>query len=272
MAAVNTNNNLVCLVVSMLLGIMGTSGLFGKRNLSGVEIDLRFPLEVHAKRPFTLVVHVKNTRNRMPLFLGRVLVGKGRALFPFVDSAGEGSAYIPYSFSARGLQRIDAVYLESPFPFSFFVRARRLKVSYDVVVFPEPTACDLERIWRYESGPQGETSRGGLGDSSELAAIREYAAGDPLKYVNWKASAKAGVLKTTLFSALSQRPVLIDIDKIDIRGTEEKISCVTFAILDLMRKSIPVGLRLGSRSFPPALSDSHRFTMMKELAFYDHAR
>jgi uncharacterized protein (DUF58 family) len=254
----------------MLLGIMGASGLFGKRNLSGVEIDLRFPLEVHAKRPFTLTVHVRNTRRRMPLFLGRILIGGSRALFPFIDSAGEGSAYIPYSFSSRGLQRIDAVYLESPFPFNFFVRARKLNVACDVLVFPEPIACDLESIWRYESGPRGESSRGGLGDSSELASIRAYVAGDPLKYVNWKASAKSGVLKTTLFSALSQRPVLIDIDKVDIRGTEERISCITFAILDFMRKNIPVGLRLGTRSFPPALSDSHRFTMMKELALYDH--
>jgi uncharacterized protein (DUF58 family) len=256
----------------MLLGVMGASGLFGKRNLSGVEVDLRFPREIYARRPFTLVVHIRNTRTRMPLYLGRILIGDNHALFPFVDSRSESIAYTPFSFSSRGAQRIDAVYLESRFPFSFFIRATKLKAAYDVVVFPEPMACDLEQIWRHESGPRGESLKGGLGDSTELAAIREYVAGDPVKYVNWKATAKSGVLKTTLFSALSRRPIVIDLDEIEIRSTEEKISCVTYTILDLMRKSIPVGLRLGGRNFFPALSDSHRFTMMKELALYDHTR
>ena len=256
----------------MLLGIMGASGIFGKRNLSKVEVDLRLPLEVYARRPFTLGVHVRNNRNRLPLFLGRVLIGKGRTLFSFIDTMSESVAYVPFSFSSRGPQRIDSIYLESPFPFSFFVRAIKLKTSYDVIVFPEPIECDVDRIGHDERGGRGESSRGGLGESSELASIREYVTGDPLKYVNWKATAKSGVLKTTLFSALSQRPVLIDFDKVEIRGTEEKISCITFAVLDLTRRNIPVGLRLGGRSFPPALSDSHRFSIMKELALYDHAR
>jgi uncharacterized protein (DUF58 family) len=262
----------VVLVVSMLLGIMGASGLFGKRNLSAVEINLRFPVEIYARRPFTLAVHVRNNRSRLPLFLGRVLIGERHTLLPFVDRMNEGVAYIPFSFSSRGLQRIDAVYLESRFPFGFFIRATKLRASYEIMVFPEPLECDLENLYTSEQGTRGESSKGGLGDSSELASIREYVAGDPLKYINWKATAKSGVLKTTLYSALSRRPVLIDMNKVEIRGMEERISCVTFAIIELMKKNIPVGLRLGDRIFFPALSDSHRFSMMKELALYDHTR
>lgn len=256
----------------MLLGIMGASGLFGKRNLSAVEINLRFPVEIYARRPFTLAVHVRNNRSRLPLFLGRILIGGKHALLPFLDRMSESVTYIPYSFSSRGVQRIDAIYLESRFPFSFFIRATKLETSYEILVFPEPVECDLENLYTSEQGTRGESSKGGLGDSSELASIREYVTGDPLKYVNWKATAKSGILKTTLFSALSRRPVLIDIDKVEIRTIEERISCVTFAIIELMKKNIPVGLRLGDRRFIPALSDSHRFSMMKELALYDHAR
>ena len=227
---------------------------------------------VYAKRPFTLAVHLRNTRKRLPLFLGRISVGEGSVLFPFLDNLGESVAYVPFSFPARGTQRIDTAYLESPFPFSFFLRAKRLKIEREVVVFPEPLECDMDRVWRDESGRRGESSRGGLGDSSELASIREYVAGDPLKYVNWKATAKSGVLRTTLFAASSQKPVLIDFEKVAIRGLEEKISSVAFAILTLMKRNIPVGIRFADRSFPPALSDSHRFTIMKELALYDQPR
>jgi uncharacterized protein (DUF58 family) len=256
----------------MLLGIMGASGLFGKRNISRIEVTLSFPLEVYAKRPFTMAVHLKNGRNRLPLFLGRVFVGSHHVFFPFVDRKGEATAYLSFSFASRGLHRMDEVYLESSFPFSFFIRATKLKVSQDIVVFPEPREHGLDRIWGEAKGMQGRASGRGLGDSTELASIREYAVGDPFKFVNWKATAKTGDIKTTLFEALSRRPAVLEFDRIAIPDVEEKISAVAFVILDLMGRGVPIGLFLGGRSFQPALSDAHRFTMMKELALYDQTR
>jgi len=253
----------------MLLGIMGASGLFGKRNISGVEVTLGFPLEVYANRPFTLAAHVKNTRKIMPLFLGRVLIGGSRALFPFVDRMGESTVYIPFSFPTRGMHELEAVYLESRFPFSFFIRATKLAVSQSVLVFPEPRNCCQERIWSEVKGAQGKSSGRGPGDSSDLASIRDYSVGDPFKRVNWKATAKTGELKTNLFDTATGRPALIEFGKIDIGDIEEKIAAVSFAIIDLMGRKIPVGLRIGDRAFYPSLSDSHRFSMMKELALYD---
>lgn len=253
----------------MLLGIMGASGLFGKRNLSGVEVTLGFPVEVYANRPFTLAVHAKNTRKMMPLFLGRVLIDGKAALFPFVDRMGESTVYIPFSFATRGLHTLDAVYLESRFPFSFFIRATKLKVSQSIIVFPEPRNCGQERIWGEVKGTQGRSEGRGLGDSSELASIRAYSVGDPFKRVNWKATAKTGELKTNLFDTATGRPALIEFNRIEIGDLEEKISAVSHAIIDLMGRRIPVGLRVNDRTFYPSLSDSHRFSMMKELALYD---
>jgi uncharacterized protein (DUF58 family) len=256
----------------MLLGIMGASGIFGKRNISRVEVTFGFPLEVYAKQPFTLAVHLRNTRKALPLFLGRVLIDAVPALFPFIDKRGESTAYAPFSFPSRGMQNIGDVYLESSFPFSFFIRAARLKAPQSVLVFPQPKECALDGIWGEVKGATGRSSANGLGDSTELASIREYAGGDPFKSVNWKATARSGGLKTNLFEALSRRPALIDFDRIPIPDVEERISAVAFAIIDLMNRNIPVGLRLGGRSFSPALSDSHRFSMMKELALYDQTR
>lgn len=47
-------------------------------------------------------------------------------------------------------------------------------------------------------------------DPFEFAGLREYSRGDPMKYVNWKATARAGKLLTNLHeSTLSQRVVLL---------------------------------------------------------------
>ncbi len=51
-------------------------------------------------------------------------------------------------------------------------------------------------------------------DPFEFAGLREYSRGDPMKYINWKATARAGELLTNLHeSTLSQRvEILIDME------------------------------------------------------------
>jgi len=271
-AAVNTGNNLVYLIVSMLLGGMAASGLFGKRNLSSIDVDLQFPQEVYANRAFAVKVCLKNGRSRLPVFLMRVKVGAEDVLFPLVDPKAESSAFLPFSFGRRGTHTVDAIYLESRFPFNFFIRSRKVRRAFEVLVFPEPLKCDMTYLRDEERGVRDESAAKGRGDGPDLVTIREYRPGDPLKHVNWKASAKTNSLKTTQFSALSEQPVVIDFDKVTIRHLEEKISCITFMVLHLLKKNTPVGLRLGQRSFRPGLSDAHKFGIMKELALYGQTR
>jgi uncharacterized protein (DUF58 family) len=266
---VNTNNNLVCIVVAMLLGVMGASGFFGKRNLSQLDVSFTFPREIYSHRPFTLTIRLKNRKTILPVFLLKVVVNGKRTLFPFIDPTGEATAYVPFTFDSRGLQPLGAIYVESSFPFSFFVRARRLGVTSEAIVFPKPLECSLFHQQKEDRKSLGGEWTKGLGDTQELAAIRDYSSGDPLRYINWKATAKTGKPKTKVFSSSSQQPVFLDFEKMEIRGIEERLSCVTFLVLDLMEKEVPVGIRFSHRLFEPALSESHKLGIMKELALYD---
>ncbi len=249
---------------------MGASGIFGKRNLSNVEVDLQFPGEIYANRTFYVKVTLHNKRGYFPVFMMKVRLEEGTAYFPFVDRKSRATAHLPFSFSRRGRNRIGSIYIESPFPFNFFVRARKIEKPVDVLVFPEPLASSLPYVANEESGRKGESSGRQRGDGSELITIREYIAGDPTKYINWKASAKTGFLKTTEFASLSVQPVTIDFDKVEIKNVEEKISSITFTVLHLMKRNIPVGFRMGKVFYSPAVSEAHRFSIMKELALYNH--
>jgi uncharacterized protein (DUF58 family) len=255
----------------MLLGVMGASGFFGKRNLSRVNVSLAFPREVYAHRPFTLSIHLKNQRTILPVFLLKVIVDNKRTLFPFVDQGMAATAYMPFVFASRGVQSMGDVYVESSFPFSFFIRAARIEVRSEVIVFPEPLECRTALPGKEDRNRKGGQSAQGLGDTPELAAIRDYAPGDPLKYINWKATAKTGKPKTRVFSSAAQQPVLIDFETMDIRGIEERVSCAAFLVLDLIEKQVPVGIRFAHRLFEPAVSEPHRLGIMRELALYDQS-
>ena len=267
-AAINTGNNLIYLIVAALLGLLLISGLFGKRNLSGLDVQIRMPEEIYAKTEFLLSVTLINRKAFLPVFLMRVKIEQTEAFFPYVDPRGQATRYIPLAFDDRGALHIEQFVISSVFPFNFFVRYGRITKPLEVVIFPKPYKCSLWGLFEREQPDRGDHTTSRRGDGSDILSFRNYLAGDPLKYIDWKASARTGTLKTREVAALSFHPVIIDFDKIQIAGLEIKLSCLTFVILNLLRRNKPVGLRIRGQLYGPALSKGHKTQMLRELAFF----
>ena len=164
--------------------------------------------------------------------------------------------------------RMGDIHVCSVFPFGFFVRCRETGNSVECIVFPEPKRCEVTSMFARNARTRGERPAERIGHDAETMSIRNYVRGDPLKYISWKATAKTGDLKTKELSSLLQEPVIVDIDEIPKREEEAKISCATYAVLNLFKLNIPVGLRAGRRFHAPALSRRHRRTLLQELALY----
>ncbi len=244
-SAVNTGNNLVYLIVAAFLSFMGISGFFGKRNLSGIEIDVSLPDEIYARSDFPLKITLVNNRGFLPAFLIRVRLSGREVLFPFVDAKARDHKYVSFSMDERGLATLGDISVCSVFPFNFFVRCRKTDKVFETVVFPLMKKCSLPDLIGRDSRSRGEKSTGRTGYEAEIISTRDYIKGDPLKYIHWKASAKTGRLKTKELSSLSAPPVIIDFDSLLIRNLEERISCVTYIIVKLFRQNVPLGLRIG---------------------------
>lgn len=273
-SAVNTGNNLLYLIVAAFLGFMGISGFFGRRNLSGLDIRLDLPDEIYAQTDLPLRVTLINRRRFLPAFLIRVRLLDRDVLFPFTDRREEGYRYATIAFRKRGRVRVDRISLCSVFPFNFFVRCRSLSGSFEAVVFPAPKQCDLLSLNERERRQGGETQTDTAGYEADIISLRDYIQGDPIKYIHWKASARTGRLKTKELSSLSRPPVVIDFEAVNIRGIEEKLSCITYAVLRLIRQNIPVGLRMrGDTAGIPASADrdtlqAGKRAILRKLALY----
>ena len=270
-SAVNTGNNLVYLIVSAFLSFMGISGLFGKRNISRLDADLEFPDEIYANKPVPIKIKLSNNKRFLPGFLLKVIAeGHFREgiLFPYFDAHSSASKYMGLSFTGRGRHEIKKIYVSSVFPFNFFMRSSRIEKKFSFIVFPEPRKCDLPGHIERQKKPRGEKSSDKRGYESEVMSVRDYITGDPMKYINWKASAKTGDLKTKELTSLYYQPVVIDFDRIDIKDLEEKISCLTYAVLQFSKKKIPFGFMISGRLYSPEVSTSHKLSVLKELALY----
>lgn len=257
------------LVVSALLSFMSISGIFGKNNLSGLSVHVDVPREVFAGSPAPIRLVLRNGKKFFPSFLIRVNCGGHDVLFPYVASRGEASRQVDFTFPKRGEENVQVAHLSSVFPFSFFFRFRKVDRTFQVIVFPELRRCELLALFQKQTRDKGDKDSDRGGFEADMISIREYVLGDPLKYINWKATAKTGKLKTKELSSLAFQPMIIDFDKVMVRDVEERISCIAYSLVQILRRNIPVGLKLKTIIRPPDTSLSHRLAMLTDLALYD---
>lgn len=273
-SGINTGNNLIYLIVAAFLSFMAVSGIFGKRNLSKIDVRIELPEEIYADTSTPVRVIIRNNRRVLPVFLMRVHIAGSEILFPFVEVKTEVARYLFLPFRERGRSEIRNIYVSSVFPFNFFIRFRTMPGVFEAIVFPRAKKC--ESLGSFEKGrrSRGEQTTNKTGYEADIISLRDYIEGDPLKYIHWKATAKTGRLKTKELSSLSHQPVVIDFDAFPLKDLEEKISCVTYLLLKLLKQNIPVGLRIGGTLYKP-FSKPHqertktlRFAMLTKLALY----
>lgn len=247
---------------------MGISGFFGRSNLSKIDVRVDLPTEIYATSKSPIGVTVHNKRKFLPIFLLRVNVQGREIFFPFIDAGDKATHYINMTFERRGEYTMGLISLSSVFPFNFFTRYRWYSDPSGFVVFPKLHKCELASLYQRERRLKGEHSSDKSGYESDITSIREYVHGDPIKYINWKATAKTGELKTKELSSLTYQPIVIDFTMVYIEDTEQKISCVAYTIVQLIRKNIPIGLRLNGAFFAPAVSNAHKVNLLTELALH----
>jgi uncharacterized protein (DUF58 family) len=248
---------------------MSISGIFGKTNLSKLNLTIEFPREVYAGSRVPVKVTMQNSRRLLPAFLIGLRSDRISALLPFTPSKGTSSVYTSVTFHERGLHTIENPSVYSVFPFNFFTRFKRLRQTYTITVLPRLKACDLASLYRKKNKSRGENTSDKIGYDSDIVSIREYVRGDPIKYIHWKATARTGKLKTKEHSSLSYQPVVIEFDRVLIRDVEERISCVAYTIVQLLRNNVPVGLKIEGHLYPPDVTEVHKLNMLKELAVYE---
>lgn len=267
-AAVNTANNLIYILASALLSYMLVSGIFGRKNIYALTVRIIFPEEMFARTPTPVTIRVVNPRKHLPALLIHVLVGESKIFFPYIPAAGSTKGTLRMTPDRRGVFRPDKVRIASTFPFNFFTRYRTIREDFETVVFPQPKRCAMASINRGLHRRHGDSANDRLGDTPDILAIRNYLPGDPLKRIHWKSSAKTGALKTKEFAAADESEVIIDFDQVPVKDLEEKISCVTFWVMQLSRSHRAFGMNIDGRLYHARQSAAHKRVLLRILAVH----
>ncbi len=261
-AAVNTGNNLLYMIVSFMLSFMLVSGFMARYNLRGLKIKLIPPPDVYAGKPARFRLIAEN-KKRIPSFLVRVMIEEagGKALFLYIKERRE--TEISLKFPGRGYIEKINVLLVSDFPVGMFDRGRREEAEINVTVFPEPVRAEMyvSSESEEESSESGRTEGAGYED---LRDLKPYA-GEPAKYIHWKASAKRDELIVREMEGEGGKPVIIDMEKMG-GDLEERISKCAYLVEHLMRAGNPVGFKYKDIYIEPDIGDGHRRKILSRLA------
>lgn len=221
LAALNTGNNLLFLILASLIAIILMSGILSSITLSGVAMRLQLPEHIFAGQPIRASIELENEKLTLPSFSLRVEAATSKnspaaalletpVYFPYLPKRGRAQQSVPISFPTRGVYRQDAFRIVTRFPFGFLQKAHRVDLRTEALVYPsvEPTREFFEVL----PGLQGAMESLAKGRGQDLYALRDYVPTDSARHVHWKASARLGQLMVREFAREDETRVLLVLD------------------------------------------------------------
>jgi uncharacterized protein (DUF58 family) len=282
LAAVNTGNNLLYLLLGWLLSVIVASGAMSDMSLRGLRVHRRAPPRVHAGRPFVMELAVDNTKRRLSAFsieVEELVDGRPvdkRCYFLKIPPGTTQRASYRHTFLRRGLHRLDGFRVRSKYPFGLFVKSRDIDAPGELLVYPEvrPMRPPAPRAHRL-----GETTTTRAGRHGEFFALREYRAGDDRRAIHWRSTARRGALMVREFEQEAQRraTVLIDnalpVDADDAAddALEEAITIAASLAAAYLDIGYAVALMARGAAVPGAAGPAHLTRVLGALALLARA-
>jgi uncharacterized protein (DUF58 family) len=193
-AAVNTGNNLLYLVLGLMLSTLVVSGILSEQALRGLRVGRRVPSRAFAGQPCLVAISLENRKRRLPSYAVSVRSGDREAppLVHFLkvgpgDTQVRTHRFVP---PRRGLVPLGLLHVVTRFPFGLVEKGRRVPMDDGLLAYPAlvpapdaPPSLMAERA---------EAIARGVGAGSEVAGIREYRSGDEARIIHWARTASLG--------------------------------------------------------------------------------
>lgn len=189
--AVNTGNNLLYVIFSMMLGLFLVSGWVSRAALKGVSFASLEEGNLFARVRGGLRLRLNDDApNRLRALEAHLVMEGGRVDPGFLPGGGDGGKNVLLVLHARaekrGWAKVNSLELRTSFPFGFMEKAYFFRLDQAVLVLPHPRSSLLP-----PRSLKGELTRNVPvpGESSPDGA-RPLRQGDPPNRVHWKRTAQ----------------------------------------------------------------------------------
>lgn len=217
-AAINTGNNLLYLILAMMLSLMVISGILSEACLYRLRYKRELPEFIYAGQPARMAFFVYNDKRIIPSFsllIKDSLEGHSEGItkdkyFFKLPPASSHKRTCPIFFSQRGVYPLRGVSFSTRFPFGIFLKIKEEeeKPKSEIIVFP--------RIFKVSPPVQkgdliGAHSSLRKGHGVSLYQFRPYTPGDDARSIHWKTSAKKQKLIVREYEEDDERKISLGI-------------------------------------------------------------
>lgn len=266
-AAVNTGNNLLYLVLGLLLSLITLSGVLSEIALRGLEFRRRLPRRAYAGSPALVEIEVFNQKKYAPSYSIEVedrIEGRRtdkRCYFLKVSAGARQTAAYRRVAPVRGVERFVSLRVATRFPFGLFEKWREVEMPEEQLVYPSPQR-NAERIANDTvAGEQFARDERGHGEVDGVHELRE---GDPLRDIHWPKTAAAGKLIVRERRREAARAVRVEVSnavspdasQAHGRAVEEGIRRAAWQCLEALRGGARVNL-IAQRAGSDGVSQLH---------------
>ncbi len=191
-AAINTGNNLLYLLLGMLLSLIIVSGVLSELSLRHLTVTRRLPPRAQVGRPHLVEIEVYNHKQRVPSYAIEVedlragQPADKRCFFLKISPRSAQVAAYRRTPARRGRDNHVGFRVATRFPFGLFEKSREVSADDELIIYP---AVDPVRLPQTESGDRtGGESALGRGNGDEIHGLRLMREGDDPRDIYWRKS------------------------------------------------------------------------------------
>jgi uncharacterized protein (DUF58 family) len=273
LAALNTGNNLLYLLLGLLLSVIVLSGVLSERNLRDLEVRRVGAEAAHAGEPFAFRWALRRRRSAgFALLVSEAdspLSGEGKVawLAPGVEHVVRGDLLAP----RRGPLALSGVRVTTSYPLGIFAKTRFFPLEGSLLVYPA-RGFSCEAPPSPLGGPAGEVGSPRHSDGSgDLVGLRELAEGEDVRRVHWLKSASAGRLLRTEREREERRTYVLQVDPtLPLAALDRRCEQVAAQARLLLADGGEVGLVAGTFRLRPAAGPGQLRRVLRALALLGH--
>lgn len=267
LAAVNTGNNLLYLVLAGQLALLVVSNLLAEVNLRGLEVRRVLPPEVFAGEAAVGAFEVVNRRGRLPAVTVHVEElddGEAHGLVAVLGAGEQALAPARWRLPRRGMVALDRVRLWSDFPFGLVRRTMDLSLPVQVLVYPAPAQGRGSRPVLSVGATREDPRR--QGREGDFRSLRPYVPGDPLRDLHWPTTARTRRPMVVERGAAGAPEVIVRVEEVHGERWERAIAVAAGEVEQHSRRGDAVGLQLHGQLLEPRTGEAWRRRLLTLLA------
>jgi len=270
LAATNTGNNLLFLVLGLLLASIVVSGILSEQSLKGVRVERRLPAVATAGQPALIGLLARNGKGRAPSFSLEIreahgdVPGRGfLVLLPARQAAEVAYRFLP---QRRGVHRFEQIEVATRAPFGLFEKSRPVDAPAELVVFPRQVPAPPSSSGALAR--EGERPQDRIGLGLEVHSLRDHRAGEDSRSIHWKSSARAGRLIGVDREQERRKRVCVLLDQRPLEGEplERAVELAAALVTRELEGGAEVSVALAGQFLPAASGEAHRHAALRMLA------